>query len=195
MEPVSEDYDIEKLAIEILEDSEVSPRLFVVESPKVEEARFVVSNVINEVMNRRKKMFSASPSVLFVLDEAQEFIPFDTRQKNMSEKSSEAVEKLLRQGRKYHLHSLISSQRLAYLNTNALQQLHTYFISTLPRPYDRQLVGETFAISDALLDRTLELETGEWLLVSFKSATPYDIPVFFRAENNFAELRRALGTT
>jgi len=193
VESVNDQYDLEKLSIEILEDSEVSPRLFVVETPKVEEARFVVSNVVNEVMSRRKKLFSTSPSILFVLDEAQEFIPFDTRQKNLSEKSSEAVEKLLRQGRKYHLHSLISSQRLAYLNTNALQQLHTYFVSTLPRPYDRQLVGETFAINDALLDRTLELETGEWLLISFKSATPHDIPVFFKAENNFSELRRSLG--
>jgi hypothetical protein len=52
-------------------------------------------------------------------------------------KSSRAVEALLRQGRKYGLGGCIATQRIAYLNTNALQQLHTYFVGTLPRPYDR----------------------------------------------------------
>ncbi len=192
-EPIqeSDEYDVEKLAIEILDSSPSSPRLFVLELPNMDEARGVVASLINEVMNRRKRLYSTTP-VLFVIDEAQEFIPFDTRQKDKSEDSSNAIEKLLRHGRKYHLHALISTQRLAYLNTNVLQQLHTYFISTLPRPYDRQLVAETFGINDALMDRTLDLEVGQWLLVSFKAALPHDVPVFFTADNNLEELRREL---
>ncbi|EWG08249.1 MAG: hypothetical protein ASUL_01310 [Candidatus Aramenus sulfurataquae] len=192
-EPIqeTEDYDIEKLAIEVLDSSPSSSRLFVLELPNIDEARGIVASLINEVMSRRKRLYSATP-VLFVIDEAQEFIPFDTRQKDKSESSSNAIEKLLRHGRKYHLHALISTQRLAYLNTNVLQQLHTYFISTLPRPYDRQLVAETFGINDALMDRTLDLEVGQWLLVSFKAALPHDVPVFFTADNNLEELRRGL---
>ncbi|KYH38618.1 MAG: ATPase, partial [Candidatus Bathyarchaeota archaeon B23] len=50
-----------------------------------------------------------------------------------------------------------------YLNTNALQQLHTYFISTLPRPYDRGLISNTFMIDRGMLERTLEFAPGEWL--------------------------------
>jgi len=162
-----------------------------VELPNLDEARELLASLIEHVMSRRKRAFSNLP-ILFVLDEAQEFIPFDTRQRDRSELSSSAVEKLLRHGRKYHLHTLISTQRLAYLNTNVLQQLHTYFISTLPRPYDRQLVSETFGVSDALLDRTLDLEVGQWLLVSFKASLPHDVPVFFSAPNNLDELRRGL---
>ncbi|TRM79263.1 ATPase [Sulfolobus sp. B5] len=184
-----EDYDVEKLSIEILDSSENSPRLFILELPNLEEGRQLVASVINHVYNRRKRMYSDNPKVLFIIDEAQEFIPYDTKQKDKSEESSNAVEKLLRHGRKYHLHALISTQRLAYLNTNALQQLHTYFISTLPRPYDRQLLAETFGISDILLDKTLELEAGQWLLVSFKSALPHDVPVFFSADNNLKILK------
>lgn len=186
-----EEYDIEKLAIEIMDNSENSPKLFILELPNIEEARSIVAQLINVIMYRRKRSYSTTP-ILFVLDEAQEFIPFDTRQKDNSELSSSAVEKLLRHGRKYHLHGLISTQRLAYLNTNVLQQLHTYFISTLPRPYDRQLISETFGISDALMDRTLDFEVGQWLLISFKAALSHDVPVFFTAPNNFKELREGL---
>ncbi|WP_338604806.1 ATP-binding protein [Sulfolobus tengchongensis] len=180
----NEEYDIEKLAIEILDSSKESPRLVILELPNLEEGRQVVATIINQIYNRRKRMYSDNPKILFIIDEAQEFIPYDTKQKDKSEASSVSIEKLLRHGRKYHLHALISTQRLAYLNTNALQQLHSYFISTLPRPYDRQLLAETFGISDMLLDRTLELEPGQWLLVSFKAALPHDVPVFFSAENN-----------
>ncbi|MEM0168404.1 MAG: ATP-binding protein [Metallosphaera sp.] len=185
-----DEYDIEKLAIDILDKEESSPRLFIFELHNLEEAREVVASLLEEVMSRRKRWFSSSP-ILFVLDEAQEFIPFDTRQRDKSELSSAAVEKLLRHGRKYHLHALISTQRLAYLNTNVLQQLHTYFISVLPRPYDRQLISETFGINDTLLERTLDLEVGQWLLVSFKASLPHDVPVFFSAPNNLNEVKEA----
>jgi replicative DNA helicase Mcm len=54
----------------------------------------------------------------------------------------------------------ISTQRIAHLNTNALQQLHSYFVSTMPRPYDRQLIADTFAVDDAFMDRTLTFQNG-----------------------------------
>jgi hypothetical protein len=66
----------------------------------------------------------------------------------------------LRHGRKYNLHGWISTQRIAHLNTNALQQLHSYFVSTMPRPYDRQLIADTFAVDDAFMDRTLTFQNG-----------------------------------
>jgi len=188
----NEEYDIEKAAIEILEDSPESPRLFVIELPNLDEGRQIVSSIIENVYARRKRSYSTDPKVLFIIDEAQEFIPYDTKSRGNSEASSSSIEKLLRHGRKYYLNALISTQRLAYLNTNVLQQLHTYFISTLPRPYDRQLVAETFGISDSLLDRTLDLESGQWLLVSFKAALPHDVPVFFTAENNLDILRKEM---
>ncbi len=184
------EYDLEKLALEIADPK--GPKVFVVETPSVEIGRTVAGTLIERIFDIRKRAYSVKPSILFILDEAQEFIPYDTKQRDNSEFSSQAVEKLLRHGRKYHMHGLISTQRLAYLNTNVLQQIHTYFISTLPRPYDRQLVAETFSISDSLLDRTLDLETGQWLLISFKAATPNEVPVFFNAENNLTELRSSL---
>jgi hypothetical protein len=103
------------------------------------------------------------------------------------------LERLLRHGRKYHLNCWISTQRVAHLNTNALQQLHSYFVSTMPRPYDRQLISDTFAIDDAFMERTLAFQNGDWLLTSFKATATQNIPVFFHAENNEEVLDSYLG--
>jgi hypothetical protein len=62
------------MAIEILDNEENSPRLFILELPNIEEARLIVGQLINQIMLRRKKSYSINP-ILFVLDEAQEFIP------------------------------------------------------------------------------------------------------------------------
>ncbi|BCU68567.1 ATPase [Sulfolobales archaeon HS-7] len=182
-------YDVESLVLDILDGKE---KLFVIESPNSSDIRTIASQVINSIIDKRRRSYTTKPPIAFVIDEAQEFIPYDTRSKDNTYQSSEAIEKLLRQGRKYRLHGLISTQRLAYLNTNVIQQLHSYFISIMPRPYDRQLVAETFAISDMLLDMTLDLDVGQWLLVSFKAALPHDVPVFFNAENNIDIVKQRL---
>jgi len=46
-------------------------------------------------------------------------ISFEKRREDGTDNSSRAVERLLRHGRKYHLHGWISTQRIAHLNTNA----------------------------------------------------------------------------
>ncbi len=182
----------ETLPDDIVSVEEGSPRVFVINLPEAEDARAQTADVINRVFRKRKKSFSLTPKVLFIIDEAQEFIPQDARKGDNAYESSRAVERLLRHGRKYNLFCWISTQRVAHLNTNALQQLHSYFISTMPRPYDRQLIADTFAIDDAFIDRTLSFQNGDWLITSFKATATQNIPVFFHAENNEETLRKYL---
>jgi DNA helicase HerA-like ATPase len=106
--------------------------------------------------------------------------------------SSNRVETLLRQGRKYGLGGCIATQRIAYLNTNALQQLHTYFVGTLPRPYDRNLVSNTFTIDQGILEKTLEFAPGEWLLSSYIATGIENVPIFIRADNTEKEIESSL---
>ena len=179
-----DEYTWDDLVEEILSPKENSPRVFVVNLPEAEEARLQTAAVIADVFRKRKKSFTLTPRVLFIIDEAQEFIPQEVRKEDGTQQASRAVERLLRHGRKYHLHCWICTQRIAHLNTNALQQLHSYFVSTMPRPYDRQLISDTFAIDDAFIDRTLAFQNGDWLLTSFKATATQNIPVFFHAENN-----------
>lgn len=177
-------YDTSSLVSEILDQGIASPKLFVINLPDAEVARYFCSEVINRIFRKRKSNFTLIPRVVFVFDEAQEFIPAEKRKEDGTDNSSRAVEKLLRHGRKYNLNGWISTQRIAHLNTNALQQLHSYFVSTMPRPYDRQLISDTFAIDDAFMDRTLTFQNGDWLMTSFKATNTQNVPVFFHAINN-----------
>jgi DNA helicase HerA-like ATPase len=143
-----------------------------------------------DLLVRRKRRFTVKPYILLVFDEAQEFI--SSKESGIDGKCSAHVETLLRQGRKYGLGVCIATQRIAYLNTNALQQLHTYFVGTLPRPYDRALVSETFMIDKGILEKTLEFAPGEWLLSSYIATGMENVPIFIRADNAEREIEKFL---
>ncbi|MFZ0511433.1 MAG: hypothetical protein WAM14_07500 [Candidatus Nitrosopolaris sp.] len=125
-----------------MNESADSPKLFVINLPEADVARYFCAEIIDRVFRNRKSSFTLTPRIVFVFDEAQEFIPADKRKEDGTDNSSRAVERLLRHGRKYNLNGWISTQRIAHLNTNALQQLHSYFVSTMPMPYDRQLISD-----------------------------------------------------
>jgi len=160
-----------------------SPTVTVSYMPDPDKARKAVSEFINELLYL-KKTSGIRRKVLIVLDEAQEFIPDRTKMEDYSEQSNSSVESLLRQGRKYRAHCWISTQRVAHLNTNALQQLHSYFVSTLPRYYDRMVIADAFSLSADIVEKTTELETGQWLFVSYKATKQKNVPAFIQAPNN-----------
>jgi len=144
------------------------------------------------VLASRKKEFKVDPSILFVFDEAQEFIPAYDKARGIERECTERVETFLRQGRKYGLGGCVATQRIAYLNTNALQQLHTYFVGPLPRPYDRSLVSNTFTIDQGILEKTLEFAPGEWLLSSYIATGMENVPIFIKADNAEKEIENTL---
>jgi len=152
----------------------------------------LVVDLAREFLHRRKRSFKVKPYVLFVFDEAQEFVPDLGGSSGIDKDCSKVVETLLRQGRKYGLGGCLATQRIAYLNTNALQQLHTYFVGTLPRPYDRTVVSDTFTIDKQILEKTLEFAPGEWLLSSFIATGMENVPIFIRADNAEAEVEKTL---
>jgi len=155
----------------------------------------LVITLSRDLLNRRKRKFQVKPYILFVFDEAQEFIPDPSDSTGIDRKCSKQVETLLRQGRKYGLGACVATQRIAYLNTNALQQLHTYFVGTLPRPYDRSVVSNTFMIDQGILEKTLEFAPGEWLLSSYIATGIENVPIFIRADNAENELEKFLTKT
>ncbi len=152
----------------------------------------LVITLSRDLLNRRKRKFQVKPYILFVFDEAQEFVPDMTSSSGIDRKCSKQVETLLRQGRKYGLGGCVATQRIAYLNTNALQQIHTYFVGTLPRPYDRTVVSNTFMIDQGILEKTLEFAPGEWLLSSYIATGIENVPIFIQADNSENELEKFL---
>ncbi|HUI24221.1 MAG TPA: DUF87 domain-containing protein [Nitrososphaerales archaeon] len=168
-----------------------APRLNVIYAPEPMDARQTVQRLISRLLFLKKK-FGNKQRVLIVLDEAQEYIPDEHTPKDFTTQSNRAVEQLLRQGRKYRLHCWMATQRVARLNVNALQQLHSYFVSTLPRMYDRMVIADAFALPYEVLERSADLGTGEWLFVSFKAAKQRNVPVFLKTENNESFVAQAL---
>jgi DNA helicase HerA-like ATPase len=150
--------------------------------------RDLVIKLTSDALRYRKRSFEIKPQILFVFDEAQEFIP--SQASGHLAQTSYAVERLLRQGRKYGLGGAIATQRIAYLNTNILQQLHTFFVGTLPRPYDRTVVSSSFQIDLSILDKTLEFPPGSWLLSSYIATGLDSVPVFVKADNSEDTLRQ-----
>lgn len=166
----------------LVKDAELSP-INIFYTPDPISARMTAAALINSVFSVKKR-WGLGNKLLMVFDEAQEFIPDRTRADDYTLQSNLAVETVLRQGRKYFIGGIIATQRLAHLNTNALQQLHSYFVSTLPRTYDRNVVSDAFSISRSVIDKTTELDTGEWIFVSYKATRLKNVPVEIKAENN-----------
>jgi DNA helicase HerA-like ATPase len=169
---------------EIIELLEGDTRLICISISDPYTIKKLAISISKEMLMRRKKQFKVKPHVLFVFDEAQEFVRDLTSARGIDRDCSEAVETLLRQGRKYGLGGCIATQRIAYLNTSALQQLHTYYVGTLPRPYDRNVVSNTFTIDNGILEKTLEFSPGEWLLSSYIATGIENVPIFIKAENS-----------
>lgn len=177
--------------IKIIEDSRLIS-LSISDPYTIKELAVMLTD---EFLRRRKKQFKVKPYILFVFDEAQEFVRDLTSARGIDRECSESIETLLRQGRKYGLGGCIATQRIAYLNTSALQQLHTYFVGTLPRPYDRSVVSNTFTIDNGILEKTLEFAPGEWLLSSYIATGIDNVPIFIKAENSEKNIQKYLETT
>jgi len=173
---------------ELLEDKPTKILCISISDPYI--IKDLAIELTQDLLVRRKRKFQVKPYILLVFDEAQEFL--SSNSVGMDAKCSTHVETLLRQGRKYGLGVCIATQRLAYLNTNALQQLHTYFVGTLPRPYDRELVSDTFMIDKGILEKTLEFAPGEWLLSSYIATGMENVPIFIRADNAENEIENYL---
>lgn len=85
-------YDTAKLVSEILSDDASSPKLFVVNLPEAGIARYFCAELIDRIFRKRKSSFTLTPRIVFVFDEAQEFIPAEKRKEDGTDSSSRAVE-------------------------------------------------------------------------------------------------------
>ena len=177
---------------EIINDlnDENKPNLYIVTSHDPQKVRRFANNLGQYLFWNRRLKGLISPLVLFIFDEADQFIPGTPRSE--SEKLSKSViETLTRRGRKFGIGVGIATQRSAYLDTNIMGQLHTYFISKLPRKYDRDVVGEAFSLSPEQFTQTFKFQKGQWLLVSHE-ATGIDMPIPIQAPNAEDRIREYL---
>lgn len=177
-------YDSGLTLDQIIEILEGDTRLICISISDPYTIKNIALTLSRELLYKRKRQFKVRPYILSVFDEAQEFVQDLSNARGIDKECSQGLETLLRQGRKYGLGGCIATQRIAYLNTSALQQLHTYFVGTLPRPYDRNVVSNTFNIDNQILEKTLEFAPGDWLLSSYIATGIENVPIFIKAEDS-----------
>lgn len=171
--------DLQEIINDLNDESKASLYLIVSHDPH--KVRRFANNLGGYLFGNRRSKGVISPLVLFIFDEADQFIPGTPR--SDSEKLSKSIiETLTRRGRKFGIGVGIATQRSAYLDTNIMGQLHTYFISKLPREYDRNVVAEAFSLSSEQFTQTFKFQKGQWLLVSHE-ATGIDMPIPIQAYN------------
>jgi len=192
IEPLKQSVESSKIKIsenakigmqEIINDlnDESKKSLYLIISHDPHKVRRFANNLGRYLFWNRTLRGTISPLILFLFDEADQFIPSSSR--SDSERSSKSIiETLTRRGRKFGIGVGIATQRSAYLDTNIMGQLHTYFISKLPRKYDREVVGEAFSLSPDQFTQTFKFQKGQWLLVSHE-ATGIDMPIPIQAPN------------
>jgi len=182
--------------VRMLHDNKKS--LMIVMSDEDNNLRTFAYELGSKLYNLRKngKVINL-PQVLFLFEEADLFIPMtpagDKQDKESIQLSKEVATTFARRGRKYKLGIGISTQRTTYLDTNIVSQLATYFVSKLPRRSDRERVAEAFGVEQQVIDGTLSLDTGEWMIISHSGAlNRKSIPVLVGFENANGRVNRNL---
>lgn len=168
------------------------PSLLIVQCDNDDRLRDFSSFLVNSIFHGRRRTGRSDPPVLFIYDEADEFIPGKASSGTSYVASRGAAAVLARRGRKFGMGLGISTQRVAYLDTSILAQPHTYFVSKLPRQYDRDTMANAFGITEEMMRRTLRFRVGDWLLVSYDATGLMNVPIPVRIPNANDRIREHL---
>jgi DNA helicase HerA-like ATPase len=185
---VTLDWIVENYVANQFEDKKIC---IIVSSDK-EKMASLIFNSVNSSLKVRRRAGTKTHDVLFVVDEAHEFVinPRESGLLDIERRCSRIIERLTRMGRKYGLGMALASQRVAYLNTTALSNCHTTFIGALPRKYDRDTMNEAYAISPEVLNRVVTFPPGSWYVVSSIAMGINNVPIRVQAPNREKELAK-----
>lgn len=179
----------------IVSDNEKS--LVIVLSDSDNTLRNFASYFIDFIYNFRKSRGITSPPILFFFDEADLFIPSNIKRSDEEESSSvkkvkESCQMLARRGRKYGMGLGLATQRIAYNDTNVLAQLNTYFVGKLMRKSDRQIIAESYGISEGAISETVGFGPGDWTLLSTCATGIRNTPIAIHMENAEDRIKKFL---
>lgn len=172
---------IEEICKDVQKNDKSSLYIFV--SSKDDRIREFLNEIGKKIYNFRRKKGILEPTAALVFDEADVFIPQDDNKDQTIKKSKKIIESYARRGRKFGLGIGLATQRVTFLDTTILAQLHTYFISKLPRKSDRDRIQEAFSFSDEELSETFKYMKGNWLLVSHEGMGIEGVPLSIKSDN------------
>ncbi len=193
-EPLPETAKLSLADIYSILNNKEKPALIIVQSNRDDDLRDFSNAVVHYSFTARRISGHIFPHILFVYDEADEFIPMKGSNESYAASKSGCT-LLARRGRKFGLGLCIATQRVAYLDTSILAQPHTFLLSKLPRSYDREVIGKAFGASDEMVKRTLSFKVGQWLLFSYDATGLTNIPLPVQFPNSNKRLIEYLEKT
>lgn len=157
--------------------------LFIFISSKDETIRTFLNRIGNALYDHRKQNGLIEPVTSLIFDESDSFIPQNDNNNPTIKDSKIIIEQYARRGRKFGLGIGLATQRVTFLDTTILGQMHTYFVSKLPRKSDRDRIQEAFSLSEEELKETFKYTKGNWLLVSHEGTGLEGVALSIKSEN------------
>jgi hypothetical protein len=99
----------------------------------------LIGRIILEFLSRFSKDDRGKTPVLIVLEEAQNYIP-EVNRKDRESISKKVFERIAREGRKYGLSLLVSSQRPSELSKTVLSQCNSFIVHRIQNPDDQTYI-------------------------------------------------------
>lgn len=96
----------------------------------------LIGRIILEFLSRFEKSKRGSTPVVIALEEAQNYIP-EINKKDRESISRKVFERIAREGRKYGLSLLVSSQRPSELSKTVLSQCNSFIVHRIQNPDDQ----------------------------------------------------------
>ena len=118
--------------------------LSLVPSEVVHIVTAVIARIIFEALQRYVKLNGVALPTVIVMEEAHTFIRryrYDTEQVDAATVCCQAFERIAREGRKFGLGLVLSSQRPYELSPDVLSQCNTFLLHQLSNDRDQELVG------------------------------------------------------
>ncbi|MCG2419359.1 ATP-binding protein [Aequorivita sp. F47161] len=135
----------------------------------------VISRIIFEALQRYRKLNAKSLPTVMVMEEAHSFITRynDNGEGNPSAICTKVFEKIAREGRKFGLGLVLSSQRPSELSQTVLSQCNSFILHRISNDRDQELVGrllpDTFR---GLLKELPSLPSQNAILLGWASELP-----------------------
>ena len=186
--PAAAIVSMEKIIEELNEND--SNQIIIITGHNIEELKRFSSEFGNELYESRRINAVLEPMTLFFLDESDIFIPLISEDKSTLSMKDMCIT-LARRGRKFGLGLGIATQRVTMLDTQIMGNLHTYYVSRLPRKYDRSTVAEAFGISEEELSPTFTFKAGNWLVLSHDATGLKGVPIPTTAINANDRIKEA----
>ncbi|WP_144605852.1 ATP-binding protein [Algoriphagus algorifonticola] len=103
----------------------------------------VISRLVFEALQRYRKLNNEVLPTVLVMEEAHSFVTRynDNTEGNSSSICTKAFEKIAREGRKFGLGLVLSSQRPSELSPTVLSQCNSYILHRISNDRDQELVG------------------------------------------------------